>query len=251
MVLLLVLGGEPRRGSRRVLGDPPLATGRPRTERDRGARDRGSPQPWRISEVPPFADGSGDGDRPGAHRRAGRPRADRRHRRRPRLDGPARYSGSSISTMRSRRGRTSTRRRSPTPCCGAITHLGDTATILVVGVAISAYGLWRWRKPVDPPLRDDGRPRPGADLEHDQGRDRPRPARASSRARSSPGRPSRAGTRPPRRPPIWRWPWCSGSAARRGPARRSAGPRSRSRWPSAAHGCCSACTGSPTWSPGS
>ena len=28
-----------------------------------------------------------------------------------------------------------------------ITHLGDTATILTVGVAISAYGLWRWRRP--------------------------------------------------------------------------------------------------------
>jgi membrane-associated phospholipid phosphatase len=27
-----------------------------------------------------------------------------------------------------------------------ITHLGDTVTILSVGVAISAYGLWRWRK---------------------------------------------------------------------------------------------------------
>jgi membrane-associated phospholipid phosphatase len=31
-----------------------------------------------------------------------------------------------------------------------ITHLGDTATILAVGVAISAYGLWRWRKPSIP-----------------------------------------------------------------------------------------------------
>ena len=31
-----------------------------------------------------------------------------------------------------------------------ITHLGDTATILVVGVAVSAYGLWRWRKPSIP-----------------------------------------------------------------------------------------------------
>jgi membrane-associated phospholipid phosphatase len=29
---------------------------------------------------------------------------------------------------------------------GAITHLGDTATILGVGIAISVYGLWRWRK---------------------------------------------------------------------------------------------------------
>jgi membrane-associated phospholipid phosphatase len=27
-----------------------------------------------------------------------------------------------------------------------ITHLGDTVTIISVGVAISAYGLWRWRK---------------------------------------------------------------------------------------------------------
>jgi membrane-associated phospholipid phosphatase len=31
-----------------------------------------------------------------------------------------------------------------------ITHLGDTTTILIVGVAISAYGLWRWRKPSIP-----------------------------------------------------------------------------------------------------
>jgi membrane-associated phospholipid phosphatase len=31
-----------------------------------------------------------------------------------------------------------------------ITHLGDTTTILAVGVAISAYGLWRWRKPSIP-----------------------------------------------------------------------------------------------------
>jgi membrane-associated phospholipid phosphatase len=29
---------------------------------------------------------------------------------------------------------------------GAITHLGDTITILTVGVVISVYGLWRWRK---------------------------------------------------------------------------------------------------------
>ena len=29
----------------------------------------------------------------------------------------------------------------------AITHLGDTATVLGVGIAISVYGLWRWRKP--------------------------------------------------------------------------------------------------------
>jgi undecaprenyl-diphosphatase len=33
---------------------------------------------------------------------------------------------------------------------GAVTHLGDTATILGVGIAISAYGLWRWRKPSIP-----------------------------------------------------------------------------------------------------
>lgn len=33
---------------------------------------------------------------------------------------------------------------------GAITHLGDTTTILVVGVAISAYGLWRFRRPAIP-----------------------------------------------------------------------------------------------------
>jgi undecaprenyl-diphosphatase len=32
----------------------------------------------------------------------------------------------------------------------AVTHLGDTATILGVGIAISAYGLWRWRKPSIP-----------------------------------------------------------------------------------------------------
>jgi len=31
-----------------------------------------------------------------------------------------------------------------------ITHLGDTITILTVGVAVSAYGLWRWRKPSIP-----------------------------------------------------------------------------------------------------
>jgi membrane-associated phospholipid phosphatase len=31
-----------------------------------------------------------------------------------------------------------------------ITHLGDTITILTVGVAISAYGLWHWRKPSIP-----------------------------------------------------------------------------------------------------
>ena len=31
-----------------------------------------------------------------------------------------------------------------------ITHLGDTITILIVGVAVSAYGLWRWRKPSIP-----------------------------------------------------------------------------------------------------
>jgi membrane-associated phospholipid phosphatase len=29
---------------------------------------------------------------------------------------------------------------------GAVTHLGDTPTVLAVGVAIAAYGLWRWRK---------------------------------------------------------------------------------------------------------
>jgi undecaprenyl-diphosphatase len=29
---------------------------------------------------------------------------------------------------------------------GAITHLGDTATILGVGIAISVYGFWRWRR---------------------------------------------------------------------------------------------------------
>jgi undecaprenyl-diphosphatase len=33
---------------------------------------------------------------------------------------------------------------------GAVTHLGDTATILGIGIAISAYGLWRWRKPSIP-----------------------------------------------------------------------------------------------------
>jgi membrane-associated phospholipid phosphatase len=33
---------------------------------------------------------------------------------------------------------------------GAITHLGDTATILGVGIVISLYGLWRWRKPAIP-----------------------------------------------------------------------------------------------------
>jgi hypothetical protein len=33
-----------------------------------------------------------------------------------------------------------------------ITHLGDTLTIIAVGVAISAYGLWRWRKPAIPPF---------------------------------------------------------------------------------------------------
>ena len=33
---------------------------------------------------------------------------------------------------------------------GAVTHLGDTATILGVGIAISVYGFWRWRKPSIP-----------------------------------------------------------------------------------------------------
>jgi undecaprenyl-diphosphatase len=28
----------------------------------------------------------------------------------------------------------------------AVTHLGDTPTIIAVGVAIAAYGAWRWRK---------------------------------------------------------------------------------------------------------
>jgi membrane-associated phospholipid phosphatase len=31
-----------------------------------------------------------------------------------------------------------------------VTHLGDTTTIIAVGVAISAYGVWRWRKPTIP-----------------------------------------------------------------------------------------------------
>jgi membrane-associated phospholipid phosphatase len=31
-----------------------------------------------------------------------------------------------------------------------VTHLGDTPTIIAVGVAICAYGLWRWRKPAIP-----------------------------------------------------------------------------------------------------
>jgi undecaprenyl-diphosphatase len=29
---------------------------------------------------------------------------------------------------------------------GAVTHLGDTPTVLAVGAAIAAYGAWRWRK---------------------------------------------------------------------------------------------------------
>jgi undecaprenyl-diphosphatase len=33
---------------------------------------------------------------------------------------------------------------------GAITHLGDTTTIIGVAIAISAYGFWRWRKPSIP-----------------------------------------------------------------------------------------------------
>jgi membrane-associated phospholipid phosphatase len=33
---------------------------------------------------------------------------------------------------------------------GAVTHLGDTPTVLAVGVAVAAYGLWRWRKPAVP-----------------------------------------------------------------------------------------------------
>ncbi|HEY7660589.1 MAG TPA: phosphatase PAP2 family protein [Actinomycetota bacterium] len=28
----------------------------------------------------------------------------------------------------------------------AVTHLGDTETIVAVGIAIAAYGIWRWRK---------------------------------------------------------------------------------------------------------
>lgn len=31
-----------------------------------------------------------------------------------------------------------------------VTHLGDTTTIVAVGVAIGLYGLWRWRKPTIP-----------------------------------------------------------------------------------------------------
>jgi undecaprenyl-diphosphatase len=33
---------------------------------------------------------------------------------------------------------------------GAVTHLGDTPTVLAVGAAIAAYGFWRWRKPIVP-----------------------------------------------------------------------------------------------------
>ncbi|MGH2635729.1 MAG: phosphatase PAP2 family protein [Actinomycetota bacterium] len=31
-----------------------------------------------------------------------------------------------------------------------ITHLGDTPTIIAMGVAVSAYGIWRWRRPAVP-----------------------------------------------------------------------------------------------------
>ena len=106
---------------------------------------------------------------------------------------------------------------------GAITHLGDTVTILGVGIVISLYGLWRWRKPVDPALRDDGCPRPGADLEHDQGRDRSRQARtASARHLHRDVLPERSHDR--RRGDLSRGgPGARDRRARRGPARRSAG----------------------------
>ena len=29
---------------------------------------------------------------------------------------------------------------------GALTHLGDTETIVAIGIAVGAYGLWRWRR---------------------------------------------------------------------------------------------------------
>jgi undecaprenyl-diphosphatase len=29
---------------------------------------------------------------------------------------------------------------------GALTHLGDTETIIGIGIAVGAYGLWRWRR---------------------------------------------------------------------------------------------------------
>ena len=29
---------------------------------------------------------------------------------------------------------------------GALTHLGDTKTIIGIGIAVGAYGLWRWRR---------------------------------------------------------------------------------------------------------
>jgi undecaprenyl-diphosphatase len=32
----------------------------------------------------------------------------------------------------------------------SVTHLGDTTTIVAVGIAISAFGFWRWRKPTIP-----------------------------------------------------------------------------------------------------
>ena len=42
------------------------------------------------------------------------------------------------------------RRPSPNDVLAGITHLGDTLTIIAVGVAISVYGLWHWRKPAIP-----------------------------------------------------------------------------------------------------
>ena len=48
-----------------------------------------------------------------------------------------------------------------------VTHLGDTTTIIAVGVAI-AYGVWRWRKPTIP-LFVLAVVLGHADLEHDQG----------------------------------------------------------------------------------
>jgi membrane-associated phospholipid phosphatase len=29
---------------------------------------------------------------------------------------------------------------------GALTHLGDTETVVAIGIAVGVYGLWRWRR---------------------------------------------------------------------------------------------------------
>jgi hypothetical protein len=131
-----------------------------------------------------------------------------------------------------------------------ITHLGDTATIIAIGVAISAYGVWRWRKPTIPLFVVSvvlGQILISNTIKVVVDRADP----SSARARTSPGRRSRAVTRPPRLRRTSPWRWCLASPAPRGPVRRSQALRLRSAWPSDAHGFSLACIGSPTRWPGS